>query len=252
MNPVEAFLQTKEAALTDKREWEHNQLGLWKQSRDPEHLQPLLQSYAPVVEQKFRQYRAPSVNEAGFRAELHKQLIGAFESFDPSRGAQLSTHVENRLKKAQRWNAKFQNVAYIPEGQSSHIGKINRATNELTEQFGRAPTHNEIADHLSMSPKLVTKVIGSQRKDVPASSFENDPTEISMNRDQEVLDLLEYNLTKHENAVFQHLRGTGGVTQTMSTNEIADRLGKSPSHVSRQITGILTKYRNYRNPQAGG
>ena len=246
MNPVESFLQTKEAAVQKKRDWEHNQLQLWKQTQDPEHLQPLIQSYAPVINNKVRQFKAPSVNEAAFKAELTRHLIGAFESFDPSRGAQLATHVENRLRKAQRYNAKYQNVAYIPEGQSSHIGKINRATNELTEQFGRPPTHNEIADHLSMSPKLVSKVIGSQRRDVRASSFENDPTEIAMHRDQEVLDLLEYNLTPDEKAVFSHIFGKNGAQKTDSTNVIAQRLNKSPSQISRLRTSLLEKYRKYK------
>lgn len=246
MNPIDSFLQTKEAAMQQKRDWEHQQLGLWKQTQDPQHLQPLIQSYAPVINQKVRQYKAPAVNEAAFKAELTKHLIGAFESFDPSRGAQLSTHVENRLRKAQRYNAKYQNVAYIPEGQSAHIGKINRATNELTEQFGRAPTHNEIADHLSMSPKLVSKVLGSQRRDVRASSFETDPTEIAMHRDQEVLDLLPYNLTPEENQVFNHVFGREGAAKLDSTNAIAQRLGKSPSQVSRLKTSILQKYKQYK------
>ena len=246
MNPVESFIQTKEAALADKRQKEMDQLQLWKQTQDPMHLQPLLKSFEPIIAQKVRQYKAPSVNEAAFRGELQKHLIGAFETFDPSRGAQLATHVENRLKKAQRFNAKFQNVAYIPEGQASHIGKINRATNELTEQFGRAPTFDEIGDHIGLSPKMVQKVVGSQRKDVRASTFETDPTEVAMHRDQEVLDLLPYNLTPNEKSVFNHIFGREGAMKTDSTNVIAQRLGMHPSQVSRLRAAILKKYRGYQ------
>lgn len=246
MNPVEDFLQSKEAAMQDKRNWETNQLQLWKQTQDPEHLQPLIQSYAPVIANKVRQFKAPSVNEAAFKAELQKHLIGAFETFDPNRGAMLSTHVENRLRKAQRYNAKYQNIAYIPEGQASHIGRINRATNELTEQFGRPPTHEEIGDHIGIKPTMVTKVLSAQRKDVRASSFESDPTEIAMHRDQEVIGLLEYNLTPDEKAVFNHIFGRGGAQKTDSTNVIAQKLNKSPSQVSRLRTSLLEKYRNYK------
>jgi DNA-directed RNA polymerase specialized sigma subunit len=246
VNPVENFIQSKEAAMGDKRNQEMQQLQLWQKTQKPEHLQPLIQSYAPVIAQKIRQYKAPAVNESAFKAELHKHLINAFETFDPNRGAQLSTHVENRLRKAQRFNARYQNVAYIPEGQAQHIGKINRATNELTEQFGREPTHQEIGDHLGLSPKLITKVIGSQRKDVRASSFENDPTEIAMHRDQEVLSLLPYNLTPDENKVFNHIFGQNGAAKLDSTNDIAARLGKSPSQVSRLKSSILEKYKTYK------
>lgn len=244
--PVDAFLQTKEAALEQKRQWEAGQLQLWKQTKDPQHLEPLIKSYEPVIAQKVRQYKAPSVNEAAFRGVLTTHLIHAFESFDASRGAQLSTHVENRLKKAQRFNTRHQNFAYIPEAQASHIGKINRATNELAEQFGRDPTHLEVADHLGLAPKLVSKIINAQRKDVRASSFESDPTEVEMHRDQEVLDLLPYNLTPEENSVFNHIFGRNGVARTDSTNVIAQKMNKSPSQISRLRTSILQKYKKYK------
>jgi DNA-directed RNA polymerase specialized sigma subunit len=245
-NPVDEFLKTKEAALQQKRENELKQLELWKQTQQPEHLAPLLKSFEPVVAQKLRQYKAPTVSEPAFKAHLQKQLIGAFQTFDPGRGAQLSTHVENRLMKAQRFNTKFQNLAYIPEGKTRHIGKINKAQDELAEQFGRPPTHSEIADHLGMPPKQVSQVISAQRKDIPASTFESDPTEIAMHRDQEVLDLLPYNLTADEKQVFNHIFGRDGATQLSSTNQIASRLGKTAPQVSRLRSSILKKYQQYK------
>lgn len=245
-NPVEEFLKEKNAALQQKRDQELQHLNTWRQTQDPAHLEPLLKSYEPVVAMKMRQYKAPALNEAAFRAELQKHLIGAFQSFDPSRGAQLSTHVENRLRKVQRFNNRFQNMAYIPEGQAQHIGRINKAKDELAEQFGRDPTHDEIADHIGMPVKQVSKVIGSQRRDIPASTFESDPTEIAMHRDQEVLDLLPYNLSKDETQVFNHIFGQNGARQIGSTNDIAKTLGKSPSQVSRLRTSILKKYQQYK------
>jgi len=245
-NPLEDFLETKEAAMQQKRELEMNQLQTWKRTQDPEHLAPLLKSYEPILNQKLRQFKAPSVSEAAFKAELQKHLIGAFESYDPGRGAMLSTHVENRLRKAQRYNNKYQNLAYIPEGQTQYIGKIQKAQDELQEQFGRAPTHSEIGDHLGMSPKRVSKIIGAQRRDIPASTFESDPTEVAMHRDQEVVNLLSYNLTADEKQVFNHIFGQEGAQRLSSTNDIAARIGKSPSQVSRLRSAILAKYKSYR------
>lgn len=245
-SPVDEFLVTKEAAMQAKREQELQQLGLWKKTQDPEHLAPLLKSYEPVIAQKMRQFRAPAVSEPAFKSELQKHLIGAFQTFDPSRGAQLSTHVENRLMKAQRYNTRYQNLAYIPEGKTKHIGKINKARDILSEEFGRPPTHSEIADHLGMPLKQISQVISSQRRDIPASSFESDPAEIAMHRDQEVLDLLPYNLTPDEKQVFNHIFGREGAQKLDSTNAIAARLGKSAPQVSRLKTSILNKYKQYK------
>jgi len=245
-NPVDDFLSTKEAARQQQRQDELQHLMRWKQTQDPAHLEPLIKAYEPLVAQKVRQWKAPAVQEDAFRAELQKHMIKAFQTFDPSRGAQLPTHVENNLRKALRYNNKFQNVAYIPEGQTKHIGAIQRAQNSLTEELGRDPTHDELADHLGMPLKQVTKILTNMRKDVPASVFETDPTEVAMHRDQEVLDLLPYNLTTDEKKVFNHIFGREGAPQISETNHIATALGKSPSQISRLRTSILSKYKQYR------
>lgn len=245
-NPVDTFLLEKRSAIQQKREQELKQLNLWQQTKKPEHLEPLIKAYEPLVAQKMRQFKAPTVNEAAFKAELQKHLIGAFESYNPDRGAMLSTHVENRLKKAQRYNNRFQNFAYIPEGQARYIGKINKATDELTDKFGRPPTHSEIGDHIGLPPKQVAKIVGAQRRDIAASSFESDPTEVAMHRDQEVMGLLSFNLTPDEKKVFNHISGQEGARKISGTNEIAAAIGKSPSQVSRLRSSILAKYNQYK------
>lgn len=246
-NPVDDFLLTKDAAMQQKRQDELNHLDRWRNNgKRPEDLDPLLKSFEPVFAQKVRQWRAPTVPEAAFRAQLQKHFIGALESFDPSRGAQLATHVENRLQKVKRYNLKHQNLAYIPEGQAMHIGRIQRAQDELTEEYGRAPTFDELGDHLGMQPKRVQKIVGAQRRDIPASSFENDPAETALQRDQEVLELLPYNLSADEKTVFNHIFGRDGHQKITSTNDLAKKLGKSPSQVSRLRTAILGKYNQYK------
>lgn len=246
-NPVDDLLLTKEAELQKKRREELGHLETWRSNgKQPEHLEPLIKAYEPLVAQKIRLWKAPAVPEAAFRAELQKHLIGAFESFDANRGAQLNTHVENRLQKAKRYNIRFQNIGYIPEGQARLIGPIQKAQNELAEQFGRDPTADEIGDHLGMQPKRVARIMQSQRRDIPASAFETDPAEMALQRDDEVLSLLPFNLTQDERTVFNHLYGREGHQQLQSTNDLAKKLGKSPSQISRLRTSILTKYQQYK------
>lgn len=245
-NPVDDLLLTKEAELKKKREEEIGHLNTWRQSKDPQHLEPLIKSYEPVVAQKVRLWKAPAVPEAAFRAELQKHLIKSFETFDPNRGAQLPTWVENNLQKAKRYNTKFQNIGYIPEGQARFIGPIQKAQNELAEQFGRDPTADEIGDHIGMPVKRVNRIMQSQRRDIPASAFETDPAEMALQRDDEVLSLLPFNLTHDERKVFNHLYGQEGHQQIQSTNDLAKKLGKSPSQISRLRTSILRKYQDYK------
>lgn len=246
-SPVDDFLLTKNAEREKRRKDELDHLENWKSNgRQPEHLEPLLKAYEPLIGQKLRQFKAPAVPEAAMRAELQKHLINAFETYKPDRGAALPTWVENNLRKAQRYNSRFQNVGYIPEGQARMIAPIQRAQNELTEQFGRAPTNDELGDHLGMQPKRVAKILSAQRRDIPASAFETDPAEQALQRDHELLSLLPYNLTPDEKVVFNHIYGIDGHKQIGSTNDLAKELSKSPSQVSRLRTSILTKYKQYK------
>lgn len=248
-NPLEEFLKTAAGELSAKQQQELQHLHTWRESgHDPEHLRPLLQSYQPILDQRLKQWKAPAVPEPAFRAELQSHFINALKTYDPTKGAGLRTHVENRIQKAKRFNAKYQNVARIPEAKAMQIGKIDAAKRELNEQFGRDPTHLEIATHIG-DPKLkekhITQIENARMRDVPASAFEDDPTELQHMRSREVLSLLPYDLTHDERTVFNHLYGLEGHEQIQSTNDLAKKLGKSPSQISRHRTAIFDKYKSY-------
>jgi DNA-directed RNA polymerase specialized sigma subunit len=245
-NPVEDFLQAKEAAPNARREKEHALWETWNANdRTPKHLEPLLNVFEPVVKAKIREWKAPRVNESAFRAELHTHMIKAFQDFDASRGASLRTHVENRIKKAKRYNAKHQNFAYIPEDPARFIGKIQRAQDELKEDLGRDPTHLEIARSVNDTDpkaKLTTKRVGEiityQRADRLDSGWTYDPVSRDANREQEVLSLIQAELpsvfpNEDDRSVFEHIYGINGKALITGTNELAKKLGKSPSQISR-------------------
>jgi DNA-directed RNA polymerase specialized sigma subunit len=245
-NPLDEILDEKEKQAVDRKVREVGLWQTWNQNgRKPEHLEPLLKAYQPLVNQRAKEWKPPAIPQSAFKAELQNHLIKALETYNPERAA-LSTHIGVRLQKAKRYMTQHANVAYIPEAQVSYIGKIQRATDKLTEDLGRAPTHNEIADHVGLPLKRVSTIIGAMRKDIPASAFgENDPMQKATAREREVLDLLQFNLSSDEKQVFNHLYGREGQPTITSTNELAQRLGKSPSQISRLKTSILGKYKKY-------
>jgi DNA-directed RNA polymerase specialized sigma subunit len=185
------------------------------------------------------------VQQSAFEAAATKQAIEAFESYDPNRGAALATHVIGRMRKLQRENNKLQNKAYIPEGKASQIGKIQRAQSFLRDDLEREPTPLEIAKQMGRPVKAIQGVLGSMKKDIVASQFESDPTKVLSSREQEVLDLLPYSLTPEQTEVFDHLFGRNGKAHITATNEIAAKLGKNPSQVSRIRTAILSQFQDH-------
>lgn len=219
---------------------------MWKKTQDPQHLHPLLKMYEPVINYGMKQYKAPSIPEPAMRAELVKHVVNAFNSYDPAKGTALNTHVQNLLRKASRYNTKYQNVGYIPEGQKSFITPIQTARNELLERFGRDATDDEISQYTGLPTKMVKRVVKSLRKDVSASTFESDPTAINANADEEILSLLPHSLNEMENKVFSHLYGDQKGQHKGTKGALAKQLGMNPSQFSRLHSSIIKKYESYK------
>lgn len=248
-NPFTEYKEFRQQESTTRKAREDSLWKTWKESSDhqkPQHLMPLLKAYEPVFNRKANEWSrgARAVQPAAFHAELQKQFINALHSYDPERAA-LSTHVEMRLQKAKRFVGTHQNLAYIPEGQARFIGPIMKARDELNEQLGRDPTHDEIADHLGMTPKKVEQISKSLKKDIPASMLVSDPTAQASSREREVLDLLQFNLSPDEKQIFDYIFGRNGMSVITSTNDLAKKVGKSAPQISRLKTSILKKYKQY-------
>lgn len=247
-NPIEALSEHVKSAASTRKSMELQQLDLWKNTGKEEHLQPLLKAYEPVIANKMRMWRAPSIPEAAMHAELKGHLIDALGSYDPNhaKGAALNTYVEGRMRKAIRYVMKNQNFAHIPEAQIAQISPIAKAQNELQETFGRPATHEEISQHTGISVAKVKRVLQSQISDISASKFESDPNAAALVRDEEVMALLPYSLDPKEKEVFSYLYGDKKHQKPASMGALATKLNMSSSQLSRVHSAILTKAKQYR------
>lgn len=245
-NPVQTFVGLRNQASAKRA---NEDLTLWhawnKGGQSASLLQPLLQRYDTLLNRRVQEWRAPAVAPAAFKAELQRHFIEAAETYDPDRGVAFNTHVQYRIQKAKRYNAKYQNIGYIPEGQAEHIGAIQSAQSELNEALDRAPTAAEIADHVGLPAAKVRTVLKALRSDIPSSKFETDPFEASTAREGDVIRLMkrrpdEY-LTPDEATVFQHVFAVNGYKKITDTTTLASTLGVSLPKISRLKTSIAAK-----------
>lgn len=260
MDPISGYMTAKEAAATARKEEE---LRLWQQwksgGKKPEDLSPLLRKYTPVFNQKIRMWKAPNVPEEAFLAELQTHFIKALDTYKPEKAA-LNTHVEQRLQKAKRYNTQHQNFGYIPEGQTKHIGAINRAIDSLTEENAVAPTPEDIYGHLQdigyrhvkeLTPARIATIQKNRRKDSAVSQLESDPLKQVGSFEQQQIavaarilpDLFPNKPDMH--AVFNHTFGTNGYPQILSTGALAKELGKKAPQVARMRTVIGNTLRKH-------
>jgi len=245
-NPMDRFLDAKKNRYAKQREQTQQLWQQWDQGgRKSEDIEPLLEQFNGLVGAKTRDWKPPLIPKSAFEAELNKQLIKAIHSYKPDKGASLNTHANIRLQKAKRYVIKNQNMAYIPEGAVQHIGSIQKAQDELTEQFGRKPTNKEIGQKIGLPTRRVGTIIKSMRADIPSSAWESDPEPQSAIREQEILPLLRETLNSKEQKVFDHIYGFGGMPKVTSTGALAKQLGTSPSQISRIKSSIGAKYKEH-------
>lgn len=243
MNPVDEYLSEKTKESSDEKDF--SAWKTWKEDPTPQNFQPLMGRFDGLMAQKQRVWKAPRVNEAGFKREMMGHALAAFKTFDPSFGVPLRKHVEKRLEKSKRYNVQNQNLAYIPEQKALLIGKIDTAKSELHEELGREPTHTEIGSRIGKSGKVVKEIQGLRRNDVASAAFETDPVSILSPRHDQVVSLLRPALKGDEQHVFDYMYGLNGKPRIVSTGDIATKMGKSPSQVSRLKKRVEAKYKEY-------
>jgi DNA-directed RNA polymerase specialized sigma subunit len=250
MNALQDFLQELEKNSEDLTSRREKELGLWHtwntNGRKPEDLQPLIQSFRGLINSRANVYtnRLRDIPPAAIKAEFTNHAVTAFETYDPSKGAGLYTHINNHLKKGRRFITTYQNVARIPENRVYQIRQFQDAETRLNDQLNRPPTQLEIADHLKWSPRQVDLMQKEIRKAHYTGGFQSDPTDISPSRHQEIVRLLPYELTPEENSVFEHIYGIGG-KPVLSPGQIAKKLNMSAPKVSRLKKSIADKYNKY-------
>jgi DNA-directed RNA polymerase specialized sigma subunit len=243
--PVDKYFRekSKHAATRDAQDlalWEQ-----WKKAPSPQTMQPLLRRFESPIGQRLRMWKAPNVNPAAMEANMLTHAMNALQSYDPGMGTSLRSHVTNNLRKSHRFNTQQQNLAYIPEQKTMHIGAIDAAADHLREQLGRDPSFDEIGARMGKPGSLVKEIQGLRRADISASAFESDPTPRASSRHEEVVGMLRPALKPDEAAVFDYMYGQGGKPTVTATNDLAKRMGKSPSQISRLKKRVETAYKKY-------
>jgi DNA-directed RNA polymerase specialized sigma subunit len=262
-NPVTEFQEEKEKAAAKSTLLDMELYDAWKSRPTKGNTRKLLGRFDNEVNKRVGWWKADAVDEAAFRANLQKNAITAFQTYDPNRGASLRTHVNNLLRRSQRFNATYQNVAKIPEDKIALITPVQKARDQLAQQFDKPPTNRAIADFLNtnpamvpvgrvrgkVTPRLVKTVQDYQIRDIGESGFESDPVPQAASFQRETLRLVRHVLRSDDRNVYDYLYGRGGKPQITSTGAIAKRLGKSPSSISRAKARIRGVYLQHASPQ---
>jgi DNA-directed RNA polymerase specialized sigma subunit len=241
----DAFAKRRSGALNPRAQRE---LEMWQQwnggGRKPTHLRPLVKSLQPLVKNRMKvfEHRVRDIQPAAIQAEFNDQLLGALETFNPDKG-KMTTWINHRLMKANRFITTYQNPARIGEKRIGKITKFHQAEDMLQDKLGRSPSSHEIADHMKRPVNEVQMLRSEIRDARPIGMMQADPTHVVPSRAKEIMRLLPYDLTPDENAVFERVHGIG--VKRQGTGAIAKDLKMSAPKVSRLKKSIAGKWKQY-------
>lgn len=144
-------MSTKHFADKDYHLW-----NKWKENKDKESLANLMDNFQPLIHNNLKPLRG-TVPDSVLESEAHLQAVKAFKSYNPNRNTKLSTHVTNQLPKVNRLVYNSMDLVSIPEARRIKYKNYEAITSNLTEELGRPPTTDEIADELGWSQSEVRR-----------------------------------------------------------------------------------------------
>lgn len=187
-------------------------------------------------------------------------LIKAIDRFDPGRGLEFTTFatptITGEIKRHFRdkgWSVR------VPRRLQELSKKVNIMTDQLTVEFKRSPTVDEIAERLDVSVDAVLEAMessgayssvpleagGSEEDDAPSviDHYATEDAELESIDDRMVIEETIKGFSPREQEVIR-MRFSENLTQV----EIARRLGVSQVQVSRFLRRTLKKVRERIDP----
>jgi RNA polymerase sigma-B factor len=212
----------------------------------------LVERYEKLVRSCVRQYRGSPEPVEDLMQVGYVGLLKAINNFDPGFGTSLSAYAQpcvsgeiKRHFRDKRWQI------HVRRSAQELLLELRKANEDLTQQFGRVPTEEELAERLGVTDEDMREarqadlMFSSYSLDAPLSDRDDpalladllgdDDPAVEHTIDMEALNAHWDELPEREQRILV-MRFYGNLTQT----EIGDRLGISQMHVSRLLTRALT------------
>lgn len=151
--------------MTDRKERDIELFNNWKQKGDKKSLGELVTQLQPLIYSEVKR-ASGTLPTPALSGEGKKWTIKALETYNPNYNTAISTHVMSYLRKVRRLNAKYQNMARLPENWHYEHRNFETALANLRDQLNREPTDKELASELGWKTSQVAKFKDLQYSDL--------------------------------------------------------------------------------------
>lgn len=238
-------------------ETDPNELILrWQRDGDSKARERLVELYSPLARSLARRYARSSVPQEDLTQIAYMGLVKAIDRFDPSRGGTLQAFaVPTILGELRRYFRDSGWGAHVPRGAKEMALKVREARDRLTNQTGRAPTANQLAEFMEVDLEEVIEGLQALRAyetaplEAPSSEGEEETGGVvavlgseddgyKQAEDRVLLQSAIRDLDARRRSILQ-MRFHEELTQS----QIAERIGCSQMQVSRVLSATLGELR---------
>jgi DNA-directed RNA polymerase specialized sigma subunit len=210
----------------------------WKETGDKKTLGELVNQLNPLIYSEVKR-ASGSLPTSALSAEAKKWTVKAIQTYDPTKGASISTHVVGYLPKIRRMNYKFQNMVRLPENLQLKYHDYNQAVTNLSDRLNRDPSDEEIAKELNWSKAATVKYKGGLYADLVESAAMK-PTEYKQFDNNKILyDYIMGQLTTEEKLIFDN-KGT------MPASELASKVGVNINRLNYLSSKLIEKIKTLK------
>ena len=224
------------------------QLLEWQKTKDPALFATMVMRYQPVLNSVVNKFRTTGLAPATLKAEATTQLIKAFETYDPSKNTQPTTHIWNNLQKVQRMASESLMSGHIPESRNLKRSTFTIVQDNLADQLGREPNNTEMSDELGWNIREVERMQSEMKGETTASNapfdFYGSSTK-GESKDKVLVDYLYQELYGPEKVIFEHTFGYGG-KKLLNNKEIANKLKINEMQVHRMKRSMAERIKQMR------
>lgn len=216
----------------------------YKETGDMRDRTKTLMALQPVLFKKHQQL-AGSLPDSALKTEISKHAINAIETYDPTKGAKLSTHVFNHIAQASRLNYTYQNAVRMSEDkQQGKFKHYKKALDDLNSELNREPTDAELATRLGWTKKEVDDMKSSLFSDIFESRQEVAEEKSQFSDDKTRMNYVMENLTPMEQKFFKDkaVRGLSQAEMTERHGMDVNKLNYTGRKLTDKIRGLLEKY----------
>ena len=220
----------------------------WKLDPTPDNMARVITSLEPTINSEVQRYQG---SKPILRGRAKVLATKAVHKYDPSHGAKLRSWVVTQLQPLSRYGQQMRPI-HASEMAIRQAAEVNRIKEEMSEELGRDPTDEEIADKTGISVARIKKVQKDVMATVPESSFtetsEEDggksmPGVIAPDVITTAKEMVYESLSPRDKQIYDWKIGAHGKS-VLANQVIARRLGITPALVSQRSKQIAYQIRD--------